>query len=120
LARRIKKEVNDLVSPGVKYSKQVNLLARFQPKENHMKSLIAIVAALAVGTAFAADPAKKPEEVKKPAPAASAPATPKEMPKVEKPAKKEDKKAADATKSEAKPSATPAKEAPKTAEPAKK
>lgn len=57
-----------------------------------MKSLIAIVAAVAVSTALAADPNKKVEEVKKPAQAASVPATPKEMPKVAKPPKKEEKK----------------------------
>ena len=63
-----------------------------------MKSIIAIIATAFAFTAFAAEPAKT-EAVKKPEATASAPATPKEMPKVEKPAKKGEKKA-DATKSE--------------------
>lgn len=84
-----------------------------------MKSLIAIVASAFALTAFAAGPAKV-EEVKKPE-AVAAPATPKEMPKVEKPAdkrkeKKEAAKPAEATKSPA-PAASAAKdqkaEAPK-------
>jgi len=75
-----------------------------------MKSLVAIIAALGIATAFAAEPAKAPEAVKAPAATASAPATPKEMPKVEKPAKKHDKKA-DATKSE--PAKDQKAEAPK-------
>ena len=74
-----------------------------------MKSLIAIVASAFALTAFAAEPAKT-EAVKKPEATASAPATPKEMPKVEKPAKK-----VDATKS-----AAPAKAEDKKAEAAKK
>jgi hypothetical protein len=125
LARRIKKEVNELRLSGVKYIKQVNLFARFLSKEKLMKSFIALVAALAVGTAFASTAPAKTEEVKKPAAAASAPATPKEMPKVEKPKTKAEKEAeakagkpAD-TKSEAKPAA-PAKEAPKATDAAKK
>lgn len=93
-----------------------------------MKNLIAaLIVAVTATTAFASGTAKV-EEVKKPAAAtAPVPATPKEMPKVEKPKTKAEKEAeakakADATKSAApapavkadekaatKPAATPAK-----------
>jgi PBP1b-binding outer membrane lipoprotein LpoB len=66
-------------------------------KGTNMKKIIAIIATAFAFSALAAEPAKQ-EVVKKPAVAASAPATPKEMPKVEKPAKKEVKKV-DASKS---------------------
>lgn len=82
-----------------------------------MKNLIAtLIVAVAATSAFAAEPAKV-EAVKKPD-AVAAPATPKEMPKVEKPAKKGEKKAeakADATKS-----TSPAKAEDKKAEAPKK
>jgi hypothetical protein len=92
-----------------------------------MKSVIATLIALAFAGSVAAQtaPAAKKDE-KAAAPAkVEAPATPKEMPKVDKPAKKEDAKKADA-KSDAKAApaaaapAAPAKDEKKPAEPAKK
>ena len=81
-----------------------------------MKNLIAaLVIAFAGTSAFAADPAKKPEEVKKPAVPAAVPATPKETPKVDKPKTKAEKDAANPAKDEKKPvKSEPAKkDAPK-------
>lgn len=89
-----------------------------------MKKIAVLIATLVAATAFAAEPAKQ-EAVKKPEAVVAAPATPKEMPKVEKPAdkrkeKKEAAKPAEATKSPASapaPAASTAKdkkaEAPK-------
>jgi hypothetical protein len=74
-----------------------------------MKNLVAtLVVAFAATSAFASGTAKV-EEVKKPAAAASVPATPKEMPKVAKPKTKAEKEAeAKAAKADATKSATPA------------
>jgi hypothetical protein len=88
-----------------------------------MKLLSALIVSAFAVTAFASEPGKKPEEVKKPAAAVTAPATPKEMPKVEKPKTKAEKEAEAKAKADATKSATPApaaKEAPKAADTAKK
>ena len=85
-----------------------------------MKSIVTLISILAVGTAFAAEPAKAPtgsqNRVEAPAPAASAPAKAEEKkPEMKLAKKKEEAKTAD-TKS-----AAPAQKEPaKTTEPAKK
>ena len=74
-----------------------------------MKNLNAtLIVAFAATSAFAQAPAKT-EEVKKPAATVAAPATPKEMPKVDKPKTKAEKEAeAKAAKPAVTKSATPA------------
>ena len=75
-----------------------------------MKNLIAtLVVAFAATSAFASTTPAKTEEVKKPVAAtAPVPATPKEMPKVEKPKTKAEKEAEAKAKADATKSATPA------------
>lgn len=99
------------------YKYRLNL---FFKKEIKMKSIVAIIAALSIGTAVAAEPAKAPtgsqNRVEAPAPAASAPAKAEEKKPEMKLAKKKEDKPADATKSQAPAQKEPAK----AAEPAKK